>query len=170
MGIAAFVRRGYLRVLYSLHREMYRDGMAAWKRSCFFHCLSGLLYVWGSGFIMCCVYLKIFKIVSNQSKRISAEVKKVRSINGLETRANVTSARKGALTVLIVIGTYMACWSPFCLLLIVQTAHGKTTGGPTADLTTMFVGFANSAYNPLIYSIRYKGFRLAVKRMFTRSN
>ena len=120
--------------------------------------------------IMCCVYLKLFKIVSNQSKRISAEVKNVRSINGLETRANVTSARKGVLTVLIVIGTYMACWSPFCLLLIVQTAHGKTTGGPTADLTTMFVGFANSACNPLIYSIRYKGFRLAVKRMFTRSN
>ncbi|XP_022785903.1 alpha-2Da adrenergic receptor-like [Stylophora pistillata] len=120
--------------------------------------------------VMCCVHFKIFNIVANQSRRISVELKKFRANNGLETRTNVASGRKGALTILIAIGTYVVCWSPFCLLLIVQTAHGKATGGPTVDITTMFIGFANSACNPLIYSIRYKSFRIAVKRMFARSN
>lgn len=119
--------------------------------------------------VMCCIYLKIFNTVSDQSKRISTEVKQVRANSGLAVRTNA-SAKKGALTILIVIGTYMVCWSPFCLLLFAQMACGKSTGGPTADLTTMFIGFANSACNPIIYCIRYKRFREAVKRIFARRN
>lgn len=118
--------------------------------------------------VMCFVYLKIFLTIFKQSKKISVTIEQVRSNFDLTTRTRA-STRKGALTVLIVIGIYMVCWSPFCVLLFVQMARGKSTGGPTADLITMFIGFANSACNPIIYSIRYRAFRQTVKRIFLRN-
>ena len=118
--------------------------------------------------IMCFVYFKIFMAIFHQLKRISVTVEQVRR-NSLAARANA-STRKGVTTVLIVIGTYVVCWSPFCILLFVQMACGKTAGGPTADIITMFIGFANSACNPIIYCIRYRAFRETVKRIFVRKN
>ncbi|XP_078376783.1 G-protein coupled receptor 161-like [Oculina patagonica] len=120
--------------------------------------------------VMCFVYAKIYINISDQSKRISATAKQLRTNSNLATTARNASAKKGALTVLIVIGTYVACWSPFCLLLFTQMARGKKVGGPTVDLTTMFIGFANSACNPIIYSIRYTAFRQTVKRVFVKKN
>lgn len=119
--------------------------------------------------IMCFVYVKIFITIFKQSKRISVTVEQVQRNSDLAART-YASTRKGVLTVLIVIGTYMLCWSPFCILLFVQMACGKSTGGPTADLITMFIGFANSACNPIIYCIRYRTFRETVKRIFVRKN
>ncbi|KAL9975374.1 hypothetical protein ACROYT_G012529 [Oculina patagonica] len=119
--------------------------------------------------VMCFVYFKIFIAIFKQSKRISVTVEQVRRNNDSAARTNA-SARKGVLTVLIVIGTYIVCWSPFCVLLFVQMACGKSAGGPTADLITMFIGFANSACNPIIYCIRYRAFRETVKRIFVRKN
>lgn len=122
--------------------------------------------------VMCFVYFKIFMAISKQSKRISVAVEQVRRNNDLAARTNASAsmARKGVLTVLIVIGTYIVCWSPFCVLLFVQMACGKSAGGQTADLITMFIGFANSACNPIIYCIRYRAFRETVKRIFVRKN
>lgn len=119
--------------------------------------------------VMGFVYFKIFITIFKQSKRISVTVEQVRRNNDLAARTNA-SAWKGVLTVLIVIGTYIVCWSPFCVLLFVQMACGKSAGGPTADLITMFIGFANSACNPIIYCIRYRTFRETVKRIFVRKN
>lgn len=117
--------------------------------------------------VMGFAYAKIYVEISKQAERLSFIVKqlKTNSHSGEIIRTHA-SAKKGALTVLTVIGSYMACWSPFCLLLFGQMAYGKTTGGPTADIITMFIGFANSACNPIIYSIRYRAFRETVKRMF----
>ena len=120
--------------------------------------------------VMCFVYAKIYIAICGQSKRISKTMKQLRTNSSLAATAKSASAKKGALTLLIVIGTYVACWSPFCLLLFTQMARGKTAGGPTADLTTMFIGFANSACNPIIYSIRYRAFRETVTRIFVRKN
>lgn len=121
--------------------------------------------------VMIFVYAKIFTVIFKQSRRINIDVtiKHVGKKSYSVSRANI-SARKGALTVLIVIGTYILCWSPFCVLLFIQMACGKDTGGQTADLITMFIGFANSACNPIIYCIRYKAFRKAVHRILVRTN
>ena len=119
--------------------------------------------------VMCFAYAKIYVKISKQAERLSFIVKQLRtnSNSGVIIRTHI-SAKKGALTVFIVIGSCVACWSPFCLLLFAQMAHGKTTGGRTADIITMFFGFANSAFNPIIYCIRYRVFRETVKRMFVK--
>ena len=119
--------------------------------------------------LMFFAYAKIYVEISKQAERLSSTVKQLRlnSNSGVIIRTHA-SAKKGALTVLIVIGSYLACWSPFCFLLFVQMAHGKTTGGPTADILTIIIGFAKSACNPFIYSVRYRMFRETVKRMVVR--
>lgn len=119
--------------------------------------------------VMFYVHVKIFIAIHKQSRRIDVTMEHVRRNSLSAPRANY-SARKGVLTVLIVIGTYMVCWSPFCVLLFVQMSCGKSAGGPTADLITMFIGFANSACNPIIYCIRYRTFRRTIKRLFARQN
>ena len=119
--------------------------------------------------VMFFAYAKIYVEISKQAEKLSVLVKQLRANSSLGvTITTHASAKKGALTILIVIGSYVACWSPFCLLLFTQMAHGKATGGPTVDIITMFIGFANSACNPIIYSIRYRVFRETVKRMFVR--
>ena len=119
--------------------------------------------------VMVFAYAKIYVEISKQAERLSFTVKQLRtnSNSGVIIKTHA-SAKKGALTVLIVIGSYFACWSPFCFLLFTQMAHGKTTGGPTADIVTIFIGFAKSACNPFIYSVRYRVFRETVKRMVVR--
>ena len=119
--------------------------------------------------VMFFAYAKIYVEISKQAERLSITVKQLRtnSSSGVIIKTHA-SAKKGALTVLIVIGSFVACWWPFCFLLFAQMAHGKTTGGPTADILTIFIGFANSACNPIIYSVRYRVFRETVKRMVVR--
>ena len=109
----------------------------------------------GAVLVMVFAYAKIYIEISKQAERSSLIVKQLRANSslGVTIRTHAT-AKKGALTVLIVIGSYVACWSPFCLLLFTQMAHGKATGGPTADIITLCLGFAKSACNPFIYSIR----------------
>ena len=91
--------------------------------------------------VMFFAYANIYVEISKQAERLSSTVKQLRlnSYSGVIIRTHA-SAKKGALTVLIVIGSYIACWSPFCFLLFVQMAHGKTAGGPTADILAMFIG------------------------------
>lgn len=119
--------------------------------------------------VMICVYSKIFTAIFKQSRRIDVAMEQVGRNSDATARANF-SVKKGVLTVLIVIGTYMVCWSPFCVLLFIQMGYGKSAGGQTADQITMFIGFANSACNPIIYCIRYRAFRRTVKRIFARKN
>jgi len=120
--------------------------------------------------VMFFAYAKIYVETCKQAKRLSCIVKQLRANSnyGVIIRTHAT-AKKGAITILLVIGSFVACWLPFCLLLFAQMAHGKTTGGPSADIITMFIGFAKSACNPFIYSIRYRVFRETVTRMFVRN-
>lgn len=121
--------------------------------------------------VMIFVYARIFAAIFKQSRRTRLDVTRehTRRNSNSAVRARA-SARKGVLTVLIVIGTYLVCWSPFCVLLFVQMIYGKNAGGQTSDLITMFIGFANSACNPVIYCIRYRAFRRTVHRILVRTN
>ena len=119
--------------------------------------------------VMFFAYAKIYVETSRQAKRLSCIVKQLRanSNSGVIIKTHAT-AKKGALTILIVIGSFVVCWMPFCLLHFAQMSRGKNTGGPTADIITMFIGFVKSACNPIMYSLRYRVFRETVKRMFVK--
>ena len=120
---------------------------------------------------MIVVYWKIGQTVRQQAQRIDNEnaVPKLEYMkNKVITKKNLLARNKGVVTLLIVILAYLVCWSPFCVLLIIELAQGKKVKGP-ASVLTMFIGFFNSCCNPIIYSVKYKHFRSVLKRLVRRN-
>lgn len=115
--------------------------------------------------VMVYVYWKIALVVRSQARRIASTA--VLSSENTSPHITTTKAMKGVMTLLIVIGTYLVCWSPYCVNLFIEIARGKKTSG-SVSIIAMFIGFANSACNPVIYTIRYRRFRMSVARMLLR--
>ena len=118
------------------------------------------------------IYWKIAQVVRNQVRRIDTTTAKPRpgAWNSRDVNTNITteesktrkrSWNKGIITLLVVIMAYAICWSPFCILLLIEIGTGSKVGGP-AGTVAMLIGFANSCCNPIIYSIKYRKFRKAV--------
>ena len=66
-----------------------------------------------------------------------------------------------AKSFLFVIGVYFLCWTPFCVTLLLEIILNKKTN-PTVALICLWIGYANSCLNPIIYTWKYKQFRHAL--------
>ncbi|XP_033741337.1 high-affinity lysophosphatidic acid receptor-like [Pecten maximus] len=60
-------------------------------------------------------------------------------------------------TILILFITFVLCWTPYALNILISQSEG--TVSRTRHLVLLWIGYANSAINPVIYSIRIKKFR-----------
>ena len=128
------------------------------------------------------IYFKIGRVIRDQVQRIEAAPKEwilqmkdkdaiMNAKSPIKRRKMTTklSQHKGVATLLVVILAYLVCWSPFCIMIFVEIGTGKKVNGPYGILA-MLAGFANSCCNPVIYSIKYRSFRLAVARMLGQKN
>ena len=66
-----------------------------------------------------------------------------------------------AKSFLIVIGVYFLCWTPFCFMLMLDIIMSKKMN-QTGALIGLWIGYANSCLNPVIYTWKYKQFRHAL--------
>lgn len=127
------------------------------------------------------VYWKIARVIRNQLQRIkdvTCSEHKVPVNKGDDCPSNTNnqakmakklSRNKGVVTLMVVTLVYLICWSPFCILLFIEIGTGKKVKGPYSTVA-MLAGFANSCCNPVIYSIKYRRFRLAVMNLFGKTN
>ena len=128
------------------------------------------------------IYFKIGLVIRMQIQRIqevSNNPQQTRDKNFKATFNNTNSKHckmaqnlsrhKGLATLLVVTLAYLVCWSPFCIMLFIEIGSGKKINGPFGTLA-MLMGFVNSCCNPIIYSIKYRSFRLAVASMLCRKN
>ncbi|KAL1494593.1 hypothetical protein ABEB36_010166 [Hypothenemus hampei] len=116
-----------------------------------------------------------------QINGISAGITSLRqSLDGsLETdKSNATAAsdprtsskmkreRKAARTLGIIVSAFLACWLPFFLWYVISTLCGNEyCYSPPWVITLVFwVGYFNSALNPLIYAYFNREFRVAFKK------
>lgn len=76
------------------------------------------------------------------------------------------SDHKAAITVGIIMGTFLLCWVPFFCVNII-TAFCKTCVPDSAFKVLTWLGYSNSAFNPIIYSIFNTEFRDAFRRILT---
>ncbi|EDO48623.1 predicted protein, partial [Nematostella vectensis] len=106
--------------------------------------------------VMFIVYVLLARIIRDQSKRIDASNK---------SKSSVLRKYKGLMTIVLLILTYLVCWSPFCIMLFFEIAKKTKIRGP-ASMVGMIIGFSNSCCNPIIYWLKYKRFRTAFKRIF----
>eukprot|EP00794_Sanderia_malayensis_P003175 gene3175-3645_t len=68
---------------------------------------------------------------------------------------------KPAVTLLVIIVTYFCTWSPFCILLLLETAE-RRKAYPNLSLVFLWIGHCSSLLNPIIYFFRYERFRTIV--------
>ncbi|XP_057290456.1 5-hydroxytryptamine receptor 1-like [Hydractinia symbiolongicarpus] len=78
----------------------------------------------------------------------------------------LSSAREQRLlkTIAVVIVVFLCCWTPYVVFNLVRAYH-KIEDINSVDTITMWLGFANSAANPLIYGLLNKQFKTAMKNV-----
>ncbi|GJQ85001.1 hypothetical protein Trydic_g3663 [Trypoxylus dichotomus] len=74
--------------------------------------------------------------------------------------------RKAARTLGIIVSAFLACWMPFFLWYVITSLCGsENCYSPPAVVTLVFwIGYFNSALNPLIYAYFNREFRVAFKK------
>ncbi|CAI5445278.1 unnamed protein product [Caenorhabditis angaria] len=100
---------------------------------------------------------------------------KPRSNSGIMTRrkrrpketAETKRERKAWRTLAIITGTFVACWTPFFLVSLYRPICGCNIPN-VLEHVTLWLGYLNSALNPIIYTVFSQDFRAAFKRIVKR--
>ncbi|XP_036406090.1 trace amine-associated receptor 1-like [Megalops cyprinoides] len=113
------------------------------------------------GLILLCIYLKIYTVARRQARAIKQMTKQLDTDAANESRVS-RQERKGAKTLSIVVGVFLASWTPFFLCNIIDPFIGYSVPPVLFDALFWFA-YLNSAFNPVVYAFFYSWFRKAVK-------
>ncbi|CAD6198239.1 unnamed protein product [Caenorhabditis auriculariae] len=106
------------------------------------------------------------KLDSNDAKRSSSGGLMKRKRRPKETPENQRE-RKAWRTLAIITGTFVACWTPFFLVSLYRPICGCSIP-PVVEQVTSWLGYLNSALNPIIYTVFSQDFRTAFKKIVKR--
>ena len=74
---------------------------------------------------------------------------------------------KAAITIGIIMGVFMICWTPFFIVNVIS-GFCRTCISPNLFKVLTWLGYSNSVFNPIIYSIFNVEFREAFHRILTQ--
>lgn len=99
---------------------------------------------------MSVLYARIYILVKSSSQKVSKH-------------SNSEHAMSLLRTVIIVVGVFIACWTPICVLLLVDVACEQRWRCPVLYKADWFIALAvlNSAMNPVIYTLASREMRRA---------
>ena len=126
--------------------------------------LANCLFIIICGFVIPLVimnfsYLKIFRTVKIHTKRVKSHS------FGDDQKSAFLNERRITVTLFIILAAFLACWSPFSVLTIYATLAGHELS-QHFSVVAYWLGFLNSAMNPLIYALRTKEFRRGYRQIF----
>ncbi|XP_074535611.1 trace amine-associated receptor 4-like [Halichoeres trimaculatus] len=112
------------------------------------------------GVILLSVYLKILLVAQKQFRSIQ-EAGHLGSL-----KPSNTSQTKATKTLAIVMGAFLCFWTPIFACIIISPFTGYSIP-PELIETVLWLGFLNSAINPIIYAFFYSWFRKAFHLLIT---
>ncbi|XP_072803305.1 histamine H2 receptor [Vicugna pacos] len=107
--------------------------------------------------VMCITYYRIFKIARDQAKR-------VHHINSWRTAT--LREHKATVTLAAVMGAFIVCWFPYFTVFVYRGLRGDDAINETFEAIVLWLGYANSALNPILYATLSRDFRTAYQRLF----
>ncbi|XP_072750063.1 octopamine receptor beta-1R [Anoplolepis gracilipes] len=159
----------------------------------FYAIISSSISFWVPGIIMLAMYYRIYIEADRQermmyrSKVAAALLNKHLQINGISAgltslptvdqsspdpqpeepptnSSNMKRERKAARTLGIIMSAFLACWLPFFLWYIITALCTSCKSGDMVVAIVFWVGYFNSALNPLIYAYFNREFRAAFRK------
>uniref|UniRef100_A0A671EEV7 Histamine H2 receptor n=1 Tax=Rhinolophus ferrumequinum TaxID=59479 RepID=A0A671EEV7_RHIFE len=106
--------------------------------------------------VMCVTYYRIFKIARDQAKRIHL-VSSWKAATFQEHKATVTLAA--------VMGAFVVCWFPYFTVFVYRGLRGDDSVNRAFEAVVLWLGYANSALNPILYAALNRDFRLAYQQL-----
>ncbi|XP_006864905.1 PREDICTED: histamine H2 receptor-like [Chrysochloris asiatica] len=107
--------------------------------------------------IMCITYYRIFKIARDQAKRINH----ISSWN-----AATIKEHKATVTLAAVMGAFIVCWFPYFTVFVYRGLRGDEAINEVIEAIVLWLGYANSALNPILYATLNRDFRTAYQQLF----
>ncbi|XP_041099823.1 trace amine-associated receptor 1-like [Polyodon spathula] len=124
--------------------------------------ITSLLCFYIPGFLMICIYLKIFLVARRQARSIRDTELQRQTAEEKKNTASLKREMKAARTLGITMGVFLVCWSPFFIYFNVDHAIQGSLPPILVDALFWFA-YLNSAFNPFIYALFYKWFRKAFR-------
>lgn len=107
--------------------------------------------------IMCITYFRIFKIAREQAKRI----------NHIGSwKAATIREHKATVTLAAVMGAFIICWFPYFTVFVYRGLKGDDAVNEVFEAIVLWLGYANSALNPILYAALNRDFRTAYHQLF----
>ncbi|XP_047462256.1 histamine receptor H2b [Mugil cephalus] len=120
-----------------------------------------LLYAFGTFYLplmlMCGMYLCIFRVAREQVRRIRAATPSF----ARTATAAIAREHKATVTLAAVLGAFIICWFPYFTFFICMGMEEKTTPPNTLHSVVLWLGYFNSALNPILYPAFNRDFRKA---------
>ncbi|XP_066293078.1 5-hydroxytryptamine receptor 1A-like [Branchiostoma lanceolatum] len=88
----------------------------------------------------------------------------------LKKKIVFSKERRAAKTLGIITGVFIVCWLPFFLVALIEPFCAGCSISPLARSVITWLGYANSAMNPVLYGFVNKDFQKAFQKIFRRRN
>lgn len=111
---------------------------------------------------MCITYYRVFRIAREQARRIN------HAAYCKAARAALPAVRehKATVTLAAVLGAFVVCWFPYFTVFTYRGMQGKEkVVDDTTQSIVLWLGYANSALNPILYAALNRDFRTAYQRL-----
>ena len=113
--------------------------------------------------VMVCLYTQIFVVAKKHVRKIGD---KSTCLNDRGRGGLIRAECKAAKTLSIVLGVFIFCWMPFFMNSIIDPLTGFRTPGLLFQVL-YWLGFFNSACNPIIYALFYPSFKKCFQYIIT---